>query len=273
MRQLQAQLPQVTGDSDRSQLCIKSPKTLSLDQIDVLEDLIGNKEVSDADFKFLCDGGEGSHPLGPELHDVATLFYRKSPVAGKDFGKLLHFLLGISSVQATIPPQCILLLQDLTQHDEPAASLAQTYTTVHKNFFQSYMGQPLLCGVLQNIISQIEGASRTERPSVVKQGNQLLSFLQYTCDCIKLSLPLSIRAEILSTSRPGNSEGVDGAEEAEPDNDPVYTAQEALRFLNAGEAFPPIREKREMPRTSYTKLQPRKGGKRCVRARVREDSV
>jgi hypothetical protein len=187
------------------------------------------------------DSEKKGHKFGEELLEVASLFQSRSAVAGKHLADMLILLLGISSVQTTLPVPCVLPLQALVR--EKSLNLSEKFTTEHRTVFDSYMGQPLLSLVLDNLVHQMDIAlTMADRKRVEKDCDKVLNFLSFVSDIVKYSHPATdgIRDRVFEKAQKLWHEGFGAfsasSETDESASDPA-ALYDALAFWNAGEQF------------------------------------
>jgi hypothetical protein len=138
--------------------------------------------------------------LGPELTGLCELFRRQSDVVTPSVRKLARCTFSDSSVQATLPLTSIPTLDIILRGG--ARGLCEAYTHDRRQLLRSTAGLPLLATVLDGISSKVRGVTEESRASrncpVLRDCDDVLTFVKYLCDIVVMSYRPDIRARLLA---------------------------------------------------------------------------
>jgi hypothetical protein len=157
--------------------------------------------------------------FGPELSGLCELFRRQSDVVTPALRKIVRYGVSDSSIQGTVPLQCIPTVDIIIR--DGARGLCDAFTHDRRQLLRTTAGLPLLGTLLSDIASKVRGVTEESRASrncpVLKDCDAALTFVKYLCDIVVMSYRPDIRARLLAQLE---TEGWCRAEVQEPDQEP-----------------------------------------------------
>lgn len=157
------------------------------------------------------NGPNAGKPFGTELHALCELYKNKSPLSSSpNLTYLLNSLLRDSSVQAVLPFEAIIIIEQILDGLDNVCEFPSRLTKHHRFRLSQCVGNaglvPLLIEVAESISKDVQSDSSSVDHSPnwtqwISDCKVVLAFVKYLSDNVKLSFEPGIRFRLLAKLR------------------------------------------------------------------------
>jgi hypothetical protein len=174
------------------------------------------------------------------------LFRGGSLLVSNALATLVKFVAGDSSVIATFPFICTIVLIELLQ-DQAVGTLPQRYTPAIQTQLRGLSGQPVVATLLGEICSHVTAATvpNTRSGTVTRECQCVIAFILYLCYVVQLSFDPAMRGRLITRYER------EGWSPAEAGGNGLDEGYDTKSFLHSGIHAPNLREVRK--RGTYPK--------------------
>jgi len=197
-------------------------------------------EIDDDTFDQMCKEEGDAQAFCSAMRSAAELLRRNSIVCGHHFAEFVLCVSANSSLVSTLPVCCVFILRDVVK--EGPDFLKDTFTAFHRRCFDHSVGQPLLSGIIDNIITSRPANESEATDSDIENwkadAQTILNFLIYVCDSIALTLPPSDRLRLLQEGRSVEEKGFWAIQTVARPDFRAYDTEEIKDFVLSGVQYP-----------------------------------